>query len=125
MPDTAEEIAARIRRQTGESAAGELDLADPDTNLRLGAFYLRHLLDRLENPLLSLLAYNGGINRLRRWQRTTDLPPDLFAETVEFRETRLYGRRVSGAAAVYGYLYYGLTIESVLADIIGEAVPNL
>jgi soluble lytic murein transglycosylase len=121
MPDTAAEMAGRLRRQTGEDLAGEggLDLANPDTNLRLGALYLRYLEDRLETPLLSLFAYNGGLSRVRRWRRAqVDLPLDLFAETVEFRETRVYGRRVSSAAAAYGYLYYGLTMESILSDIL-------
>jgi soluble lytic murein transglycosylase len=122
MPDTAEEMAGRLRRQGGgESAA--LDLTDPDTNLRLGAAYLRRLEDLLGNPLMSLLAYNGGLGRVRRWQRAAaELPPDLAAETVSFSETRAYARRVCSAAAAYGFLYYGLTMESILSDIVnGES----
>ena len=119
MADTAEEMAARYRRAEGGGLEGPLDLADVDTNLLLGSAYFRHLLDRLENPLVSLLAYNGGITRVRRWQRAAgELPPDLFAETVEFRETRAYGRRVFSSAAAYAYLYYALTMEAVLADIL-------
>jgi soluble lytic murein transglycosylase len=52
------------------------------------------------------------MNRVRRW-RVTDsqrpgggFPVDLFLETIEYPETREYGRRVLAAAAVYEYLYY-------------------
>jgi soluble lytic murein transglycosylase len=119
MTETAEEMAARYRRSGGGELEEPLDLVRVDTNLFLGSAYFRHLLDRLENPLVSLLAYNGGITRVRRWQRAAgDLPPDLFAETVAFRETRAYGRRVFSAAAAYAYLYYALTMEDVLSDIL-------
>jgi soluble lytic murein transglycosylase len=73
--------------------------------------------------MLALLAYNGGMGNLRRWlntdsnQRGGGLPHDLFMESIEFPETREYGRRVLGAAAVYGYLYYNMTMEEVAMDI--------
>jgi soluble lytic murein transglycosylase len=54
--------------------------------------------------MLALLAYNGGQGRVRRWrgaEAVAGLPVDLFLETVEFAETRNYGRFVTGAAAVY------------------------
>jgi soluble lytic murein transglycosylase len=69
--------------------------------------------------MMALLAYNGGMGRVRRW-RTADrnrLPEDLFLETIAFDETREYGRRVLAAAAVYGYLYYGMSMEEGVADV--------
>ena len=60
----------------------------------------------MDDPLLALLAYNGGQTRVRRWYRAAMLPPDLFLETVEFPETRNYGRSVIAAAAMYRELYY-------------------
>jgi soluble lytic murein transglycosylase len=119
MGATAEDMAGRIRRRGGPdyAAAGEIDLEDPEANIRLGAAYLRYLMDRTESPLLALLAYNGGIGRLRRWRNAEPaLKGDLFLETVEYNETRGYGRKVLAAAAVYGYLYYGMTMEAVFAD---------
>jgi soluble lytic murein transglycosylase len=109
MPATAEEMAGRIRRGGGPDYAGEdaPDLQDPGVNIHIGAAYLRYLTDRLESPLLALLAYNGGMNRVRRWRAAAPgLPEDLFLETVEFAETREYGRRVLAAAEIYRYLYY-------------------
>ncbi|MDR0709170.1 MAG: lytic transglycosylase domain-containing protein, partial [Spirochaetaceae bacterium] len=79
MPDTAADMAGRLARQGGPDyrREGGIDLTDPRANIHLGAFYLRYLLDRLENPLLALLAYNGGMGRVRRWQAgASGLPPD-------------------------------------------------
>jgi soluble lytic murein transglycosylase len=120
MNAAAADMAERIRRRGGPdyAEAGTIDLEDPETNLRLGAAYLRYLMDRTESPLAALLAYNGGIGRLRRWRSAEPaLKGDLFLETVEYGETREYGRKVLSAAAAYGYLYYGMTTEAVFADI--------
>jgi soluble lytic murein transglycosylase len=119
MPATAADMAGRLRRRGGPdyAAAGEINLEDPETNIRLGAAYLRYLMDRTESPVMALLAYNGGIGRLRRWRSAEPaLKGDLFLETVEYNETREYGRKVLAAAAVYGYLYYGMTMEAIFAD---------
>jgi soluble lytic murein transglycosylase len=105
MPATAEETAGRIRREGGPdyTAAenGGLDLTDPGVNIHIGAYYLSYLMGRFEDTLLSFMAYNGGMNRIRRWRTTNTLPPDLFLETIAFAETRGYGRKVMAAAAVY------------------------
>ena len=121
MPATAGEMAGRLSRRGGPNYAadGEPDLGDPETNIRLGAFYLRYLADYMENPLLAVLAYNGGMGRVRRWRAAESrLPADLFLETVEYPETRDYGRKVFSAAAAYGYLYYAMPAEAAFAGIL-------
>jgi soluble lytic murein transglycosylase len=42
---------------------------------------------------------------------------DLFLETIPITETRQYARQVLAAAAVYGYLYFGMSMEQVITDI--------
>jgi soluble lytic murein transglycosylase len=113
MPATAEEMAARILKEGGPdytAAAGGVatgvNLKDPAANIHIGAYYLMFLMTRFEeDTLLSLLAYNGGMNRIRRWKAATALPTDLFLETVSLSETREYGRKVTAAAEVYRQLY--------------------
>ena len=119
MPDTAQDMANRLARRGGPDYrnAGGIDLKDPEINIHLGAFYLDYLVEQMGNPMTALLAYNGGLGRVRRWRRAADLPDDIFLETVEFEETREYGRKVLAAAAVYGYLYYGMSMDEVIADI--------
>jgi len=93
-PATAEEIA----RLSGATAFELDDLSDPDINIRYGAFYLRHLMDRYEdNLVLTLAAYNGGPGNVDRWlaegrTRVRDIP---------FSETREYVKRVIDARGAY------------------------
>jgi soluble lytic murein transglycosylase len=127
MPPTAAEMAGRIARQGGPDYRGpEMDLKDPDLNIHIGSFYLRYLKGQM-GFMPALLAYNGGMGRVRRWlaedRQKGGLPPDLFLETVEFTETREYGRRILAAAAVYGYLYYGKSFGQVAASIYPELLP--
>jgi soluble lytic murein transglycosylase len=119
MPSTAADMAGRIKARGGPDYTGEggPDLRDPAVNVRIGAVYLSYLTDRLESPFLALLGYNGGMNRVRRWRGgKPDLPGDLFLETVEYPETREYGRKVLSAALIYGYLYYDLKMEPFFSD---------
>jgi soluble lytic murein transglycosylase len=125
MPATAEEMAVRIKRSGGPEYPSPLDLTESAANIHIGAVYLAYLMDRMENPVLAILAYNGGMNRVRRWRAAEaapaaagiKLPADLFLETVEYAETREYGRKVLSAAAIYGYLYYDLKMDSFFSDI--------
>jgi soluble lytic murein transglycosylase len=118
MPATDADMANRIKRRGGPDYTENLDLEDPEINTAIGAYYLNYLQGLLDHPLLTILAYNGGFSRIRRWRRDQPaLPGDLFLETVEYPETREYGRRVISAAALYGYLYYDLNPPPFLADI--------
>jgi soluble lytic murein transglycosylase len=120
MPATAADMAGRIKNRGGPDYTGGdgPDLRDPAVNVHIGAVYLRYLSDRLENPFLAILAYNGGMNRVRRWRSGEQgLPADLFLETIPYAETREYGRKVLAAALVYGYLYYDLKMGVFFSDI--------
>jgi soluble lytic murein transglycosylase len=127
MPTTAQYIAGRIIRAGGADLRTSygIDLTDPRVSLYLGSFYMRHLIsNQMEgSTMLALKAYNGGQGRVRRWLNEDrarsggGLPMDLFLESIVIAETRHYGRLVLQAAAIYGYMYYGLTMEEVAASI--------
>jgi soluble lytic murein transglycosylase len=119
MDFTGKEMAERIRREGGPNyLESGLNLKDPDVNVHIGSYYLAYLIGRTDTILSALLGYNGGPNRIRRLRALeTLLPDDLFLETIGITETREYGKRVAAAAAAYGYLYYNLKMEDVLADI--------
>jgi len=124
MAPTAAEMAGRIARSGGpDYRVPEINLKDPETSIHIGSYYLRYLIGQMGNPMLALLAYNGGMGRVRRWLATDSqqaggaLPHDLFLESIEFSETREYGRQVLSAASVYGYIYYGMSMEKTAADI--------
>lgn len=106
MDSTAEDIANRLK-------IADYDILDADTNIRFGCYYLHNLLQRTENSVLtSALAYNAGLSRVRSWKKNcssifgrSSVPGDLFLEAVPYAETREYGRKILGAAAVYSWLY--------------------
>ena len=109
MPKTAEEMASRIRRAGGPDFFNEdksIDLKNPELSIHIGSYYLKLIMGRFNDMLVSLMAYNAGINRVRRLRAANKMPSDLFLETVSIYETRNYGRRVLSAAAVYEELYY-------------------
>jgi soluble lytic murein transglycosylase len=120
MPATGKAVAQTIKNRGGPdfAADGTIDLTNPEINAQMGAVYLRDLTNSLKSPMLALLGYNygpGRINRLR--QANLALPEDIFLETVTVDETRNYGKRVMGAAAAYGYLYYGMSMHEVVTSI--------
>lgn len=80
-------------------------LFDPDYNVRLGTWYLRHLLDQFGgNVAMAVAAYNGGPGNLRRW--TADLRDPLdFPAHLRSAETREYLTKVLNAWLIYRWLY--------------------
>jgi soluble lytic murein transglycosylase len=93
-PTTAEGIATA----TGGSRFQVSDLRNPDINIRYGAWYLRHLLDRYrQNERLALAAYNAGEDNVDRWQREH--------VGIQFDETRDYVDRVERLKKIYRRAY--------------------
>lgn len=103
MPSTAERVAAEI----GRTVDDESELTNPQLNITLGTAYLRSLNDRFGDDILkALAAYNGGETAVERWQRQFGaLAPDEFVESITYRETRDYVKRVAGNYRVYRELY--------------------
>ena len=96
LPATAKGIAAR----TGGSRFRVSDLYDPEINVRYGAWYLRHLLDKYGSEQLALAAYNAGQANVDRWQ-AAGLP-------VQFPETRHFVGRVESLKRAYRDAYASL-----------------
>ncbi len=99
-------------RKTAESHGVEHDdaeLTHPPKSIRLGALYLRDVLDLMNGNLpLAIASYNAGPEALRRWlDRTQGVPLDVFVEAIPFLETRGYVARVLTNLARYGTLAKG------------------
>jgi soluble lytic murein transglycosylase len=88
-------------------ALEESELTDPDTNILLGCWYLRYLLDQFEQDYhLALAAYNGGIGNVRKWLADPDLSRDgERLDHIPFAETAEYVGKVEKAWAKYRELY--------------------
>jgi len=126
MPSTGAEVARKLRSKTALIATDtDPALADPATNLLLGAYYYQEMRRRGGTPMIGLLAYNAGLSRVRSWLRNSPaLPEDLFMETLPYSETREYGKKVLAAAAAYGYLYYGIAPEATAASLLPDIIPG-
>ncbi len=96
LPDTAEGIAER----TGGGKFRVEDLYDPEINVRYGAWYLRHLLDKYGSERLALAAYNAGQANVDDW-RARGLP-------IQFDETRAFVERVESLKQTYRHAYASL-----------------
>ncbi|MBN8715439.1 MAG: lytic transglycosylase domain-containing protein [Xanthomonadales bacterium] len=85
------------------------DLYDPDTNIALGSAYLRQLLDRYDGQAyLTIAAYNAGPAPLARWRaQRPALDPDVWIETIPYRETRDYVMRVLAFSVLYDWRLRG------------------
>jgi len=97
MPATAE----------GMSKGASAKLVIPDFNIRLGARHLKHLLELYDNNIpLVAAAYNAGSGNVKRWQKELGgLPQDEFIESITYRETREYVKKVMSAMELYQRLY--------------------
>jgi soluble lytic murein transglycosylase len=74
------------------------DLFDPEINVRYGAWYLRHLLDRYDDDVpTALAAYHAGQGNVDAWRRG--------GVGIAFPETRAYVKRVLDAEEVYATAY--------------------
>jgi soluble lytic murein transglycosylase len=102
LPSTAERVAAASDQPTDH-----IDLNDPDVNIDLGTRYLRTLLTRFgADPLKAIAAYNGGENAVAKWQgQFADLADDEFVESITYRETRDYVKRVVANYRTYQQVY--------------------
>jgi peptidoglycan lytic transglycosylase len=92
-PQTAEGIA----QYTGGSKFVLSDLTNPEINIRYGAWYLRHLLNRYGDERTALAAYNAGQENVDRWRR--------LHEGIQFPETRSYVDRVERLKGIYRRAY--------------------
>ncbi len=102
MPATARIAATRARLKRPATA----DLADPHTNVRLGAHHFAMLMARYGgNRALAAAAYNAGEGRVARWRKDVrDMPVTVWIERIPFRETRDYVKGVLAFQCVYSRL---------------------
>lgn len=65
-----------------EPGTTRTDLMTPETNLRIGFKYLRHLIDRFGNAELALTAYNRGPGTVSKLLKRGKNPDNGYAEKV-------------------------------------------
>jgi soluble lytic murein transglycosylase len=93
LPETAKGIAVR----TGGDKFVVSDLYVPELNVRYGAWYLRHLLDRYGDERTALAAYHAGQGNVDEWRKQ--------GVGIQFPETQTYVDNVEKAKAIYASTY--------------------
>lgn len=98
MPATAKWVAKKLGMQDYRTSLA----VEINTNLKLGTYYLKHMLTSFDDqPLLASAAYNAGPGRAKRWRDTTTLEGAIYAETIPFGETRDYVKKVLNNSMYY------------------------
>jgi soluble lytic murein transglycosylase len=123
MPGTARWTARKI----GLAGFRPDMINDPGTNLRLGAGYLKLVLDNFGgSQALAAAAYNAGPNRPRRWRDGPTLEVAAWAENIPFTETRDYVKKVLSNATYYGAVLRGemISLKNRMAVPIGPPLAD-
>lgn len=104
LPATGAAVAARI----GQPWSGGDSLYDPATNIALGTAYLREVEDKYGAPYIAIAAYNAGPTPTARWlSQRPGFEPDIWIETISYKETREYVARVLAFSVLYDWRMRG------------------
>ncbi len=104
----------QISERTGKWGAEELSLTDysneklfePETNIRIGCWYLSVLYREFGETELVLAAYNGGSGNVSQWLRDSSLSSTgKTLDRIPFKETEQYLTKVKNAYKIYKKLY--------------------
>lgn len=83
-----------------ETKTGEL--LDPLTNIRIGTYYLKYLLDKFGDLRLALCAYNAGEGTIRNWLGNDKYSKDgINLDIIPYKETHNYLIKVNRNLKVY------------------------
>jgi len=101
MPSTGRHTARLLNRP----APDRYTLLEAGENVRLGAAYLKRVLDRFSgNMVLATAAYNAGPQRVQSWLPDGHSEPaDLWVDLIPYRETRGYVRGVLAFTTVFDW----------------------
>ena len=81
---------------------------NPDVNIVCGTAFISLLLKKYNNEVLSLSAYNAGMNAVDRWIKQNDNSNDDMGslDFIPYPETKKYVVRVERAKRIYKKLYF-------------------
>lgn len=101
------ETASRMGRELGLSCCSRDELHTAPLNLQLGIHYQKNLFNQFNHPLLVAAAYNAGEGKSVDWSQNFPTAPDVWLETIPYRETRGYIPRILSNVVIYDWLNSG------------------
>ncbi|WP_142414760.1 lytic transglycosylase domain-containing protein [Hathewaya massiliensis] len=86
------------------------ELFDPQTNIKMGCWYLDNLSKEFNsNRVLVLAAYNGGRGNVNKWLKDPSLSKDgKTLDTIPFKETDEYVKKIKVNYEMYKKIYSSL-----------------
>jgi soluble lytic murein transglycosylase len=102
IPPTSRRVAMRIDAPYTEDV-----LYDPEGNIRFGAWYIGHLLQKFKGQIaLGAGSYNAGPRAMMKWIKMHGTRPlDEFIELTPYTQTREYMKKVLDIYSRYLWLY--------------------
>ena len=101
LPDTAKHVAQLLKMD-----ANSIDLNDPETNIKIGTYYLKYLSNNFSNMDTVYAAYNGGIGNVNNWLKDEKYSRDgVSLYNIPVAETSHYVYKVNKALKAYEILY--------------------
>ncbi len=100
LPTTAKSVG----KQLGINIQQNNQLHQAPLNIQLGMQYQKNLFKQFDHPILVAAAYNAGEGKSIDW--STDFPqsPDMWLETIPYRETRDYITKILSNVTIYDWL---------------------
>lgn len=104
----------QVTRETGWWAAQQMgldaesiDLQNPETNIRIGCWYLHWLEDKFDGvPETMLAGYNAGHGNVAKWLADEEKSKDgITLDEIPYGETKSYVRRVGWMEKFYRFCY--------------------
>lgn len=84
----------------------DIDIYDPETNIRIGCWYLNTLYKEFGKTDLVIAAYNGGSGNVKKWLADTEYSKDgENLHSIPFTETDAYLSKVKKNYEQYEKLY--------------------
>jgi|GEM_PF-2253913 len=111
LPSTAEWIAKKRKISDWEK------LVNPRVNIEVGSAFFGWLLDRFDGAIVpAIAAHNAGQATVERWWKpgTGDLAE--WIETIPYRETRLFVRRVLTNGWMYARIYRDRAVFQITTE---------
>ena len=99
----------QLMEKTAKDISNEenIDLFDPETNIKLGTSYLSTLLKKYDYQIgIALAAYNAGMGNVNTWiERGIIGADDSDLENIPYKETNMYVRKILNNYKIYKELY--------------------
>jgi Soluble lytic murein transglycosylase and related regulatory proteins (some contain LysM/invasin domains) len=101
-----EPTAEWIAESMGDSDFNTSQLYDPETNIKMGGWYINNLRDQFGTMELVLAAYNAGRGNVANWISNSVISEDgTDCANIPYKETEQYIRKVMNNREVYKLLY--------------------